>query len=80
MKKVVFTGKINGYITPEKQAEFLSKHAHLEGILGNISFFTYNGAGFKVIHVGGQVAQVDKINPDDIKLILRCSELKFGGF
>lgn len=80
MKQVVFIGKMNGYITPERQAEFLKRHAHLEGIINDVKYYTYNGAGFKVTYVGGQVAQVDKINPDDIKLILRCSELKFGGF
>lgn len=80
MKQVVFIGKEKGYITPERQAEFLSRHGHLEGIDGSVKYYTYNGGGFKVIHVGGQVAQVEKINPDDIKLILRCSEIKFGGF
>ena len=78
----------NGYITPARQAEFLKRHAHLEGIIGVDSdigcmtskYYTYNGGGFKVTYAGGQVAQVDRINPDEIKLIMRCSELKFGGF
>ena len=88
MKKVIFIGKVNGYATPERQADFLSKHGHLEGILGVDSdigcmtskYYTYNGAGFKVIYVGGHVAQVDRINPHEIKTILACSGLKFGGF
>lgn len=80
MKQVVFIGKMNGYITPERQAEFLKRHGHLEGIIGNERYYTYNGAGFKVIYVGGHVAQVDRINPHEIKTILACSGLKFGGF
>ena len=80
MKQVVYIGKMNGYITPERQAEFLKRHGHLEGIINDVKYYTYNGGGFKVIYVGGQVAQIDKINPDEIKLIISCSKLKFGGF
>lgn len=80
MKKVVFIGKTNGYITPANQAEFLKRHAHLECIIDGAKYYTYNGAGFKVFYVGNQVAQIDKINPDEITLLMRCSELKFGGF
>ena len=80
MKQVVFIGKMNGYITPERQAEFLKRHGHLEGIIGNERYYTYNGGGFKVITVAGKVAQINKINPDEIKLIMSCSKLKFGGF
>ena len=80
MKEIIFIGKMNGYATPERQAEFLSKHGHLEGIAGSVKYYTYNGAGFKVIYVGGHVAQVDRINPHEIKTILACSGLKFGGF
>ena len=78
----------NGYITPERQADFLSKHAHLEGILGVDSdigcmtskYYTYNGGGFKVIHINGKVAQVNRISEDEAKTIVSCARLKFGGF
>ena len=80
MKQVVFIGKMNGYVTPEKQAEFLKRHAHLETIINGVKYYTYNGGGFKVTHVGGQVAQVDKMDADEIKRIVSCSKLKFGGF
>ena len=85
MKQVVFIGKMNGYVTPEKQAEFLKRHGHLEGIVtegfvGLAKYYTYNGGGFKVTYVGGQVAQVDKMDADEIKRIVSCSKLKFGGF
>ena len=80
MKQVVFIGKMNGYITPERQAEFLKRHGHLEGIVGSVKYYTYNGGGFKVTYVGGQVAQINKINPEEIKTILACKDLKFGGF
>lgn len=80
MKQVVFIGKINGYITPEKQAEFLKRHAHLEIIINGVKYYTYNGGGFKVTYVGGQVAQVDKMDAGEIKRIASCSKLNFGGF
>lgn len=80
MKKVVYILKENGYITPERQADFLAHHGHLEGIVGSVKYYTYNGGGFKVTYVGGQVAQIDKINPNEIKLIINCSKIKFGGF
>ena len=70
----------NNYITPERQAEFLSSHGHFEGSIGCVSYYTYNGAGFRVIKIGGVVAQVERINPNDIKIIMACSKLKFGGF
>lgn len=80
MKQVVFIGKMNGYITPEKQAEFLKRHAHLEGIINGVKYYTYNGGGFKVIHAGDKIAQVDRMDADEIKRIVSCSKLKFGGF
>ena len=88
MKQVVFIGKEKGCLTPQAQAEFLAKHGHLEGILGVDSdigcmtskYYTYNGGGFKVISVGGQVAQVDKMDADEVKRIASCAKLDFGGF
>lgn len=80
MKKVVFIGKEKGCITPEAQAEFLSKHAHLEGIIGMVKYYTYRGQGFKVIHVAGKVAQVNKMSEAEVKRIVSCAKLKFGGF
>lgn len=85
MKKVVFIGKEKG-CTPEAQAEFLAKHAHLEGIVpmttlrGCSKYYTYNGAGFNVICVEDKAIQINKINPDEIKRIISCSKLRFGGF
>lgn len=70
----------NGYVTPERQAEFLAKNAHLEGIIGYVKYYTFRGQGFKVIHVAGKVAQINKISEDEVKRIVRCSKLKFGGF
>ena len=80
MKKVVFIGRDNGYITPERQADFLSKHAHLEGIIGMVKYYTFRGQGFKVIHVNGKVAQINKMSEDEVKKIISCAKLKFGGF
>ena len=70
----------NGYITPERQADFLSKHAHLEGIIGMVKYYTFRGCGFKVIHINGKVAQVNRISEDEAKTIVSCARLKFGGF
>lgn len=80
MKQVVYIGKTNGYVTPERQAEFLKRHAHLEIIINDVKYYTYNGGGFKVTYVGGQVAQVDKMDADEIKRIVSCAKIKFGGF
>lgn len=80
MKQVVFIGRDNGYITPEAQAEFLTKHGHLEGIIGMVKYYTYRGQGYKVIHVAGKVAQVNKMNADEVKRIVSCAKIKFGGF
>jgi hypothetical protein len=80
MKKVVFIGRENGYITPERQADFLSKHAHLEGIIGMVKYYTFRGQGFKVIYVAGNVAQINKMDADEIKRIVSCAKLEFGGF
>ena len=77
MKKVVFIGRDNGYITPERQAEFLSK---LEGIIGMVKYYTFRGQGFKVIHVAGKVAQINKMPEDEVKRIVSCAKIKFGGF
>lgn len=80
MKQVVFIGKTNGYVTPAKQADFLSKHAHLEGIIGFVKYYTFRGQGYKVIHVAGKVAQVNKMDADEVKKIVSCAKIKFGGF
>ena len=86
MKQVVFIGKERGCLTPEAQAEFLSKHAHLEGIVpfdaldGNVKYYTYNGQGFKVICVDGKAIQINKIDADEVKRIVSCAKLDFGGF
>ena len=70
----------NGYVTPERQAEFLAKNGHLEGIIGYVKYYTFRGQGFKVIHVNGKVAQINKMPEDEVKRIVSCSKLKFGGF
>lgn len=75
-----FYPQSNGCITPEMHAEFLSKNGHLEGIVDNVKYFTFNGYGFKVIYANRQAVQVNKIPAEDIKTILSCKNLKFGGF
>lgn len=77
----------NDYITPQKQAEFLARHGHLEGIIipkGRAhvmeKYFTFRGQGFRVIYVENAVAQIIKMKEDEIKRIIACSKLKFGGF
>ena len=80
MKKVVYVWKENGYITPEKQAEYLARHGHLEGIIGMVKYYTYRGQGYKVIYVAGKVAQVNKMDADEVKKIVSCAKIKFGGF
>lgn len=86
MKQVVFIGKERGCLTPEAQAEFLSKHAHLEGIarmtaLNGVSkYYTYNGEGFRVMVIDDKVVQINKMDADEVKRIVSCAKLDFGGF
>ncbi len=74
----------NGAVTPEAQAEYLARHGHLELIrhMGATQerYFTFAGQGFKVVCVSGKVAQVIKMSERDVKMIVECSKLKFGGF
>lgn len=80
MKKVVYISKERGCVTPQMQAEHLRRHGHLEGIIDNVRYYTFNGDGYKVIYVGDLVAQVIKISEDECKRIVACSQLKYGGF
>ena len=70
----------NGYITPEKQASFLAKYAHLEGIVGDEYYYTYNetGKGFRVTKVDGKAVQITKMTAEEAKTMVACSKLKFG--
>lgn len=70
----------NGYVTPEKQAAFLAKYAHLEGIVGNDSYYTYSetGKGFRVTRLNGEVVQIVKMSANEAKTMVACSKLKFG--
>lgn len=76
-----------GSVTPEMQAEFLSRYAHLEGIVGNDWYYTYDnvvpfnrirGKGFKVTVVDGKAVQVTKMTSEEAKTMVACSKLKFG--
>lgn len=78
---------MNNYITPERQAEFLAHHGKFIGTVFSRDnhhnfeqFFTFRGQGFRVIYVGGQVAQIIKMSEDAVKTMVACSNLKFGGF
>ena len=69
-----------GSVTPEMQATFLSKYAHLEGIVGNDKYYTYTetGKGFRVTFIDGKAVQVTKMSADEAKTMVACSKLKFG--
>lgn len=70
----------NGCITPDKQAEFLSKYAHLEGIVGNDWYYTYEetGKGFRVTKIDGKTVQINKMSANEAKTMVACSKLKFN--
>ena len=80
MSKEIIGLRNNGYVTPEKQAEFLSKYGHLEFIVDGVKYYSYKDNGFKVINIGGKVVQIVKISKKEIGLIESCSKVKFGGF
>ena len=70
----------DGCITPEKQAEFLSKYAHLEGIVGNDWYYTYEETvkGFRVTNIDGKTVQINKMSANEAKTMVACSKLKFN--
>lgn len=74
----------NGSVTPEAQGEYLKKHAHLIGVVGEehnyVQVYTYEGFGFKVYYANDHVVQVDKIGEEEAKIYLACSNVKFGEF
>lgn len=72
--------RTNGYVTPTKRADFLSHHAHLIGIVGDVKYYDFNNMGFKVIRRAGIVAQVERISIEEARRIVGCSILDFGGF
>lgn len=80
MKQIVFLKKFNNYVTPENQADFLSKYGHLEGIIGDSKYYTHNEAAYRVICVGGKAVQIIKMNKPEVMRILSCANLKFGDF
>ena len=84
MKKVVFLGKTNGYVTPEQQGNFLRKYGHLEVILKDAmvtsKYYIYEGVGFKVMCVDDKIVQINRMDADEVKRIASCSKVKFGDF
>ena len=78
MKEVEYNN--GGTVTPEMQAAFLSKYAHLEGIVGNNKYYSYaeTGKGFCVTFVGGKAVQITKMTAEEAKTMVACSNLKFG--
>lgn len=80
-----------GTITPEVQAEFLKKYAHLIGVVGEDKYYVYDtealaknvkvkDKAFKVIHVDGKPVQVITMKKEEAETIVKCSNLKFGDF
>ena len=78
MKEVEYNN--GGTVTPEMQAAFLSKYAHLEGIVGNDKYYSYTetGKGFRVTFVDGKAVQVTKMSAEEAKTMVACGNLKFG--
>ena len=79
----------NGYITTEKQAEFLERHGHLEAIIKPKmkirasqldKYFTFRGRGFHVIYIANIPVQIIRMSEDEVKRIASCAKIKFGGF
>lgn len=75
---------IDGGITPDMQRQWLEHHAHLEGITKSNGvtneYFTLGKEGFKVICYEGVAVQLIKFKAEEVKTMVACSKLKFGGF
>ena len=78
-----------GIITPEVQAEFLKKYAHLIGIIGEDKYYVYDhkpvshelsDKAFRVIHVNGKPVQIIKMSKEEAETLVKCSNLKLGDF
>lgn len=74
----------DGGVTPDMQRQWLESHAHLEGITISDGvtnkYFTLGDDGFKVICYNGIAVQLIKFRAEEIKTMVACSKLKFGGF
>lgn len=75
--------EFNG-ITPEMQHEWLNRHAHLEGVTKSngitTKYFTMKDEGFRVIIYNDIAVQIIKHRAKEIKSMVACANLKFGGF
>lgn len=75
---------IDGGITPDEQRQWLERNAKLEGVTtGNgmtNKYFTLGDNGFKVICYEGIAIQLIKFKAEEVKTMVACSKLKFGGF
>lgn len=74
---------VNG-VTPDMQRQWLESHAHLEGITKSDGmtneYFTLGDEGYKVICYNGVAVQLIKFKANEVKTMVACSKLKFGGF
>lgn len=80
MKITDFPCRENGYITPQAVGAYLIKHGHLEGIIDNRRYITYDGVGYQVISVADKIVQIIEMPISDCQRIGHCSNLKFGDF
>lgn len=67
-------------ITPAQQADYLSRHGHLLGIVNDCWYYSMGDSAYKVIVISGVVAQVNKMSIAEAERIVACSDLSFGGF
>lgn len=76
--------KIVDGVTPDMQRQWLESHAHLEGVTksdGVINkYFTLGDEGYKVICYDGIAVQLIKFKAEEVRTMVACSKLKFGGF
>lgn len=71
---------MNNYVTPEKQAEFLSENGKLQYADRNIKYYAYNNAGYKVVKCRNGKYIVTRMSLKEIDLIASCAELDFDDF
>lgn len=77
----------NGKISVSEQAEHLSKHGHLVGIVREnnsthfIKCYTFNGNGYVVIYYDtNKPVQIRKRSIKEINIMAACATVNFGGF
>ena len=73
-----------GMVTPAQQEAWLDRHARIEKVTREngikVKYYTMGKDGFKAICYNDIAVQIQKFSAKEIKTMVSCANLKFGGF